>query len=274
MKQRGIWVGTGLISLIVTCCFYIPSSTNSDFFFGLILLLITILGIIATFSIELTKFKVLTFGIFIAASITNIFWFFILEYSYQLYIFHFTITNLCFIFVYALFFYLLPYYAIKYQERYEQSSIRGYHIHEGAYGILLILLGFIGFLIGIWRTQIIILDFFKYHIFLFLGTAMIILGAFLFGRDFNDVRQLKFIESMNKRVLDPNFNDRVKYHQIGKYGIVFTLLGINFFFQNKLWGILFIDRALFIIFGMVLIILGAIFGGLNPTYFAKKTKIL
>lgn len=102
-----------------------------------------------------------------------------------------------------------------------------------------------------------------------------ILGAFFIGRDYRDALKLKFIERLDTRILDPNFNIRQKFYRTSPFGIVFTLFGISVLIQNRLLSELFLfDRSIFITAGFILIILGGIISGLNPTFFAKKAHIL
>ncbi len=264
---------TGILTLgmIFYGLFYLEMFYH-PLFFSSLLVSFTFLGILAPFSFKFQNLKIITFLIFITGLIANIFWFFIVEFSYLLF---FSICNLNFTFIYALFFVLMPHYAIKYQGKYEQQHIRGYHIHENIYGFLFILIGFLLNLIGWWPTNIPLLDFVKYHILLYLGTAFIILGGFLIGRDYHDLKQLRFIERIETQALDPNFNIRHKYYRISPSGIVFTLFGIIFLFNRTVLGYLSpFNENLFIVVGFGLIIIGGIIGGLNPTYFAKKTKVL
>ncbi len=240
-------------------------------YFCAITIIITILGILALYCFQFTHLKKIALIIFITSAIIVFIWYFLFEFSYVIF---FSICNFCYIFVFALFLLLVPYYAIKYQTKFEGSAIKGYHIHENFYGFLFIFIGILMVFSIWWYTNIYIIDFVKYHASLYLGAAFIILGAFLVGRDLNDVKNFRFIEKLASRTIDPNFNLREKYYQLGKFGIIFTLFGIIFLFQNKLWGALFYDSSLFIGIGLALTIIGSFFQGLNPTYFAKKANIL
>jgi len=254
----------------------IPWLFYNNIFLCFILVLIVVLSISAAYSIEFHLFRLLTWILFALAVIANIFWFFILEFSVQFYILYFFLYNLCIVFMYALFFIAMPSYANRYQHRYEISSLKGYHIHENLYGILFVLFGLAQFLLSwlllpSWYDS---LSFWLYHFLLFFGTACIIVGAFLIGRDYIDLKDFRFIERQETRKMDPNFIIRANYYRIGKIGIIINLFGLIFFFQNKLWGSVFgvSNSFLFIVFGFALIILGAFMFGINSSYFAKKSS--
>ncbi|NVM55796.1 MAG: hypothetical protein HWN66_19000 [Candidatus Helarchaeota archaeon] len=117
------------------------------------------------------------------------------------------------------------------------------------------------------------MNFLKTHLFLYFGIFSIILGGFFIGRDYRDVKRLLFIEKMETRRLNLDFNIREKFFRISQFGLPLTLLGINILFQNWVFSEIFLfHRSLVITVGFVLIIFGAIIGGLNSTYFAKKAN--
>lgn len=253
-----------------------PWLLYNNIFLGFILVLIVVLSISAAYSIGFHLFRLLTWIFFALAVVVNIFWFFILEYSVQFYILYFFLYNLCIVFMYALLFIIMPSYANRYQHRYEISSFKGYHIHENLYGIFIVLFGLAQFLLSWllipnWHDPLI---FWLDHLLLFFGTACIIFDAFLIGRDYNDLKDFRFIERQETRKMDPNFIIRVNYYRIGKLGITVNLFGLIFFFQSELWGNLFgvSNSFLFILLGLILTILGALMFGLNSSYFAKKTR--
>ncbi len=276
--SMGFIAVTALTLALIISGVIVPWIFYNDIFLCFILVLIVILGISASYSFEFHLFRLFTWSFFILAVIANIFWFFILEYSVQFYILYFFLYNLCIVFMYALFFIAMPAYANRYQHRYEIRSFKGYHIHENLYGILLVLFGLSQFLLSWlllpnWYDS---LNFWLYHFLLFFGTAWILVGAFLIGRDYNDLKDFRFIERQETRKIDPNFIFRESYYRIGKLGIIFSLFGLIFFFQNELWGRLFgfSNSSFFILLGLILTILGALMFGINSSYFAKKTQTL
>lgn len=277
MPPKIMWLGFGslvfLIPVLVILGTLYPETYSNDYSLGTILVSSTLLATLSPFLFHLKEFKIIAWSIFTVASIANVLWFFVIRYSY---IFYFSLSILAFMFIYSLFIISLPYYAVKYQGKYEQSSIRGYHIHENTYGILIILLGFTCvFIAWWWHINIELLDFLKYHLFGYFGVFSMIFGGFLLGRDYQDVKRLLFIEKQANRELDPTFNIREKFYRTSQVGLGLTLFGINMLFQSGLLGNLFlVHRDLFRIFGFILIITGAILSGLNPTYFAKKAKVL
>ena len=209
--------------------------------------------------------------IFVIALCGNVIWFFIVTYSYVLFFFA---CNLCFMFIYALFFVQMPYYAVKYQDKFEQTAIGGYHLHENFYGVLLILLGMVMFFIYWWLPiGHEALRFIIYHVARYFGVFCIMLGGFLIGRDYRYTLKFKFIEKTEGRVLDPNFNRREKFYHISQVGIVSCLIGISILLENSFLATAFsLDQYWFITLGMGLIIVGAILSGLNPTYFAQRVN--
>jgi len=108
----------------------------------------------------------------------------------------------------ALIFYII-YYIHKTTERFEESKIRGYHIHEGFAGIILLLSAFFLWILLTFVTQIeIMLKELSFvpaiiRILLFL---FIFCGSFLIFRDWDDVKQLKFLEKKEKRENPDNVN--------------------------------------------------------------------
>ncbi|HUY01551.1 MAG TPA: hypothetical protein VMV49_18450 [Candidatus Deferrimicrobium sp.] len=262
----GLGITASLTIVFLIFGIILPWIQEYSFYLYISLLLITVVGIFAAFSFQLKSLKRITALIFAIASVSNIFWFCIAAYPLSIYFFS---CNLCYIFIYALFFELLIYYSLKYQEKFEHTAIKGYHIHENTYGLLFIFLGFLSFFIGQWPIKSDLFFFFKYHVLLFFGTALLILGAFLIGRDYKDLKKLKFVEKLETRRIDPNFNSRKKYYHIGPTGLILVLFGICFLFQHKLLGSFF-SSTFFVILGVFLILLGAIFGGINPTFFIKK----
>ncbi len=276
LASKVMWLIFGSFTFILVI--FLVTGVYDPFFFPydtyllLMLLLSTITGILAPFLLKVRSYKIIAWCIFAGASIASIFWFIITEFSYVLF---FTLCNLSFIFMYSLFFIMIPFYAIKYQGKFEQSSVRGYHIHENTYGILLILLGFLSYYLAFeWHISIDPLDFLKTHILIFFTVFTIILGGFLIGRDYQDVLQLVFIEKNATRKLDPEFNKREGFYRTSPFGLVFILVGIIFLLNKWFWiGIFPLDKPFFAVIGFVLIIFGAIVGGLNPTYFAKKADI-
>jgi Ca2+/Na+ antiporter len=274
--SMGFFAVTALTLALIIGGIIAPWLVYNDIFLCFLLVLIVVLSISAAYSIEFHLFRLLTWTFFVLAVIANIFWFFVLEYSVQFYILYFFLYNLCIIFLYTLLFIIMPSYANRYQHRYEISSFKGYHIHENLYGILIVLFGLAQFLLSWlllpnWHDPLI---FWLDHFLLFFGTACIIVGAFLIGRDYNDLKDLRFIERQATRKMDPNFTIRANYYHLGKLGIIFNLFGLMFFFQSELWGSLFgfPNSALFILFGLILTILGASMFGMNSSYFAKKTQ--
>jgi len=278
MHAKTIFGSLGLIGVIVlgllSFGFFAPELFFDDVFLAFVLSLFIVIGVIASYVYNFKLFKKITGIVFGIALVVNIFWFLILEYSAQFYIIYFSLCNLCFVFVYALLYHLLPLYAIKFQQKYETSTVRGYHIHENTYGIMFLVLGGFGVFLSGFTTNIALLDFLIYHILLYLGTAIIILGAFLIGRDYNDILKLKFIQKREAIEIDPDFNVRKKLYHGGKFGIVLIILGVVFLFQNRIWAEFYLNPSLFMIIGLVLIVLGSFLGGVNPTYFAKKANIL
>ena len=179
----------------------------NNIFLCFILVLIVVLSISASYSIGFHLFKLLTWIFFALAVIANIFWFFILDFSVQFYILYFFLYNLCITFMFALLFIIMPFYANRYQHKYEVSSFKGYHIHENLYGIFIVLFGLAQFLLSWllfpnWSDP---LNFWLYHFLLFFGTACIVVGAFLIGRDYTDLKIFRFIERQDTRKMDPDF---------------------------------------------------------------------
>lgn len=271
------WLGFGSLTIgtgvLVIYELYYPRVIPGDLIFSLILLFSILLGISAPFIFRMRNIKILAWSIFLLALIANCIWYFWTTYPLILF---YTVCNLCFMFIYGLFFIQMPYFAIKYQSKFEQTSIRGYHLHEHFYGVLLIILG-ISCIFFVWviPIEIGLLRFFMTHILTYFSIFCVILGGFLIGRDYRDLKEFKFIESIKNRVLDPNFNQREHFYHLSQFGIIFTLFGISFVTQHQFLEHLFIlDRFFIMGIGLGLIIFGAILSGLNPTYFAKKTDIL
>ncbi|MHA1130842.1 MAG: hypothetical protein ACTSQQ_08535 [Candidatus Helarchaeota archaeon] len=264
-------ITTIFTDIIVILGILIPEFYNSSLYFCMLLFLITSIGVFAFYSLQYRHLKYLTIVICGISTIAVLFWFLLFRYPFLLF---FTIVNLCYIFVYSLFFTLIPYYATKLHEKYENSNIRGYHIHENTYGLLFITLGLLMVCSIWWQTNIVLLDFLKYHLFLYLGTAFVIIGAFLFGRDYQDVKKKRFIQKIENQIKDSHFHVRKNYYQLCKSGIIFTLFGITFLFEYKIWANLTLDRTIFIIIGFIFIISGAIMSGINPTYFTEKIQMV
>ncbi|MHA1267625.1 MAG: hypothetical protein ACTSRS_20480 [Candidatus Helarchaeota archaeon] len=243
----------------------------SDDLFIFLFLLSTSIGILAPFVFSYSRYKVVAWGIFIIASIINFIWFFITRFPFVLY---FLICHLCFMFIYGLFFIQLPLYALKYQERFEQSSIKGYHLHENFYGIVMIFIGSTTLFGYRWLPPFNeLFTFLMSHLLTYFGIFSIILGGFLIGRDYQDVLKFKFIEKIQTRKLDPTFNIRTTFYHTSPFSIILILFGINFIVAPELMEIflsLNFDQSKFI--GLLIILIGSILSGLNPTYFANKTR--
>ncbi len=273
MQLKIFWILFGALVLATLGLIYFGVITplgHTNYYWATLILLCTSLGILAPFSLKFTIFQIITWIIFATAMLANFFWFFVSTFNYVLY---YSISNLSIMFIYALFFTLMPVYAIKFQGKYERSSIRGYHVHENLIGILLIVSGPFCVFTGWWWWEIDAwgINFLKLHLLLYFGVFCIILGGFLIGRDHKDIIKLKFIEKVEARRVNPDFNNRKKFYRISPFGIAFVLFGINLLFHNWFWSELFFFKEYFFItMGFILIICGAIIGGLNPSYFANK----
>ena len=267
------WAGFGVLSVItfgLTLLGLMDPLAFTIYHWAGLFLSGTLLAIMAPFSLPSKAFQIVTWIIFAIGMVSNFFWFFISTFSV---VFYNTINILSIMFIYALFFRLMPIYATKHQGKYEKSAVRGYHIHENAFGIILIVLGFICVFTGWWWWQINHwgLNFLKEHLLQFFGLFCMILGGFLIGRDYRDFLKSKFIEKLKNHELNPDFNNREKFYRISPFGIVFILFGLFFLSYNWILSNLFaFDKYLSIIIGFILIICGSILGGLNPTYFAKR----
>jgi hypothetical protein len=96
---------------------------------------------------------------------------------------------------------LIAYYIKKYTSKFERNFIGKYHIHEGFFGILLIVLVIFLFII---RTIIIQFEVFLNELKVFLAVIMIFIYFFLFFggffilRDIKDIVHLNFIKKIEK----------------------------------------------------------------------------
>ncbi|MHA1472499.1 MAG: hypothetical protein ACTSQW_05315 [Promethearchaeota archaeon] len=96
---------------------------------------------------------------------------------------------------------LIAYYIKKYTSKFERNFIGKYHIHEGFFGILLIVLVIFLFII---RTIVIQFEVFLNELKVFLAVIMIFIYFFLFFggffilRDIKDVVHLNFIKKIEK----------------------------------------------------------------------------
>ena len=245
MPPKILWFGFGSLAVLIAglVIFGIldPEFYSNDYSFFTISISATLLSFISPFLFRLKEFKIIAWTIFTIASIANIIWFIPIKYSYILY---FTLCILAVMFIYSLFVISLPYYAVKHQGKYEQSSIRGYHIHENLYGIFIILLGLACVsLAWWWRIEIELINFLKTHLLGYFGIFSMIFGGFLVGRDYRDVTRLLFIEKDANRKLDPTFNIRDKFYRTSLVGICIILFGANMLFRSWEWGhLLFIHR--------------------------------
>ena len=111
-----------------------PELWKNYLYLCIILIPLAIFAIIAPFSLHIKQFKSGAFGILLITIVFEIIYIFIWNYSSIIF---YTLTALCVTFSYSFFLTILPSQASKYRENYEQSSIKGYHIHENTFGILL-----------------------------------------------------------------------------------------------------------------------------------------
>ena len=150
---------------------------------------------------------------------------------------------------------LIAYYIKKYTSKFERNFIGKYHIHEGFFGILLILLAIFLFII---RTIVIQFEVFLNELKVFLAVIMIFLYFFLFFggffilRDIKDIVHLNFIKKIEKspsnegqpsRVFNSINRDNLSFFQVSKLpifpiGIIMTSLS----FSMIIYGIKFIPR--------------------------------
>ena len=150
---------------------------------------------------------------------------------------------------------LIAYYIKKYTSKFEMNFIGKYHIHEGFFGILLILLAIFLFII---RTIVIQFEVFLNELKVFLAVIMIFLYFFLFFggffilRDIKDIVHLNFIKKIEKspsnegqpsRVFNSINRDNLSFFQVSKLpifpiGIIMTSLS----FSMIIYGTKFIPK--------------------------------
>ena len=153
---------------------------------------------------------------------------------------------------------IIAYYIKKYTSKFESNFIGKYHIHEGFFGIVLIVLAIFLFII---RTIVIQFEVFLNELKVFLAIVMLFIYFFLFFggffilRDIKDIIHLNFIKKIEKspsneeqhsRVFNSINQDNLYFFKVSRLlifpiGIIITSLS----FSMIIYGTKFIPREFF-----------------------------